>query len=150
MRCSWLPSSSTGQVQLGYSRSSWEGLAGNQNPFHLQKRGKLSKNRALRDVRMPFPAGNKAEKSAATHKFMNCHGLSEVFWIPVTLLQALRANHCWRWHFSLSYLSAHRGSLALPDDLKINLIWLPAIFSFFSFFLPSLTWKLLPLLLIPC
>lgn len=148
MRCSWLPSSSTGQVQLGYSRGSEKGWLETKTHFICRRGGKLPLKRALRDVRMPFADGNKAEKSAATRKFMNCHGLSEVFWIPLILLQALGANHCWCWHFSSSYLSAHGGSLALTDDLKINLIWLPAIFSFFSFFLPSLTWKLLPLLLI--
>lgn len=76
MRCGWLPSSSTEQVQLAYSRGREKGWLKTKTRFICKRAGKTSLKGAWWDVRIP----TSARKSAATL------GLYELWWCFRSLL----------------------------------------------------------------
>lgn len=114
MRCGWLPSSSTEQVQLAYSRGREKGWLKTKTRFICKRAGKTSLKGAWWDVRIP----TSARKSAALLGFMNCDGVSEVFCMTLILCK-LMGTTVVMLNFSSSCARTQGGSLALPDHLTI-------------------------------
>lgn len=132
MRCGWLPSSSTEQVQLAYSRGREKGWLKTKTRFICKRAGKTSLKGAWWDVRYPLQRGSQQQLLG----FMNCDGVSEVFCMTLILCK-LMGTTVVMLNFSSSCARTQGGSLALPDHLTIASLIITYLFLIFFFSNPS-------------